>query len=195
MPVLKGPRVPPFSQESCGLNLMLSEDGYTATRSCGCRESVAIGSAPLERQSRGLYFEVRITKTVEGWIGGLAIGVTHTLPGQLQRIPDKAWRVAGTFIVGYTGCLYLDGSEHRISWRPDTLVEGQRVGVLLTGDGQEDLVIYVDDVEEVRIDGARLHGAGLRHSPLYPIVDVFNATLAITLSAYAAPPSGDRHLG
>lgn len=37
----------PFSREICGLNLEFSEDGYRATRVRGCRQSVAIGRAPL----------------------------------------------------------------------------------------------------------------------------------------------------
>ena len=39
--------VMPFSRELCGANLEFSEDGYRASRVRGCRQSVAIGSAPL----------------------------------------------------------------------------------------------------------------------------------------------------
>jgi len=193
MPVLADPLVAPFSNEACGSNLMLSEDGYRATRRCGCRESVAIGSAPLERQSRGLYFEVEISQTVEGWLGGLGIGVTHTPPGRLARLPDKAWRVPETFVVGYSGSIFLCGAESRTAqWQPDQLVVGQCVGLLITGDGRENLIVFVDGEEVLRVEGADMHAAGLRDAPLFPIVDVFNASLSVQLRphAVAQPPWG-----
>ncbi|CAK9106736.1 Hypothetical protein SCF082_LOCUS49715 [Durusdinium trenchii] len=96
---------PPFSHETVGLNILLSPDGYTATRSCGCRESVAICKGPLQLQEEGLYFEVEVLQTVDGWLGGLGIGVTHANPSALkdQRLPDKASKVPGSFILGYAG--------------------------------------------------------------------------------------------
>ena len=39
--------VMPFTRDLCGANLQISEDGYRAARIRGCRQSVAIGSAPL----------------------------------------------------------------------------------------------------------------------------------------------------
>jgi len=188
MPVLKDPVVAPFSQDTIGLNLVLSEDGYQATRSCGCRESAAIGSGPLQRQALGLYFEVRVLQTVNGWLGGLGIGVTHTPATRLQRIPDKAWRIPDTFIAGYAGSAYLSGKEHRCAWEPEALTAGQRVGCLITGNGREDMVIYVDGAEVLRVDGSGLLDRGLRHEPLYPVVDVFNATLAVELLPHATAP-------
>jgi len=103
----------------------------------------------MERQIRGLYFEVEVKQTVDGWLGGLALGFTHTAPQQFQheRVPDKAWRVPSTFVVGYSGCIYLDGTERRTEWQPDVLKVGQRVGLLLTGDGRCDMVVYVDGEE------------------------------------------------
>lgn len=38
--------VMPFSRD-CGMNLEISQDGYRASRIRGCRQSVAVGSAPL----------------------------------------------------------------------------------------------------------------------------------------------------
>jgi len=190
MPVQQEPLVAPFSQAAAGINLLLSDDGYMAARGCGCRESVAIGGAPLERQARGLYFEVKILETVDGWLGGLGIGVTHTPPSELHRVPDKAWRVPRSFVVGYSGCAYLGGQERRCNWRPDMLRVGQMVGLLVTGDGKEDLVVFVDSVMTVHIDGALLRDAGLCDEHLYPIVDVYNATLALELRARAVASAG-----
>lgn len=189
MPVLP-PNTSPFSQEAVGLNILLSEDGFTATRNCGCRESVAIGSSPLSRQPAGLYFEVEVCQTVEGWLGGLGIGVTHTAPSQLRdhRLPDKAWRLPGTFILGYSGVRYLDGIEAPIDWQPDTLRVGQRVGLLVSGDGRTDMVAFVDGKEVARVPGKDLRPAGLRDEPLHAIVDVYNAVLAVKLLPDAVAP-------
>merc|ERR1719414_1473554 len=83
-PVSDGCPVAPFSRQNCGANVSLSEDGYVATRTRGCRQSVLLGSAPLRRQGLGHYFEVEVRETVEGWVGGLGIGVTLSGPEQLR---------------------------------------------------------------------------------------------------------------
>lgn len=187
--------VPPFSRQTCGVNLTLSEDGYTATRTRGCRQSVVVGSGPLERRSHGWFYEVVVCETVTGWVGGLGIGVTRTPPGQLRRVPDKAWRLPSTCIVGYWGCVFLDGKERRTRWRSDTLSAGARVGLLVTDDGQGDLIIFVDDVPVVRAQGALLAPgadgalpAQRVAEPLYPVVDVFAATRVVSMSQRPTPP-------
>merc|ERR1719482_79672 len=195
--------VSPFCRESCGVNLVLSEDGYIATRTRGCRQSVAVGSGPIPRRASGWYFEVLVGETVTGWVGGLGIGVTRSSPDQLRRVPDKAWRLPSTFIVGYWGCVFLDGRERRTRWRSDTLQVGARIGLLVTPD-EGDLIIFVDDVPVVYAEGALREksrsddvGAGSggllsrdrEIEPLYPVVDVFAATKVVTLSQRAAPPA------
>ena len=60
-------------------HITLSPDGYCATRTQGCRQSVAIGSNPLVPQSGGLYFEVTVDDMVDEWVGGLGIGVTRSV--------------------------------------------------------------------------------------------------------------------
>uniref|UniRef100_A0A7S4UDS3 NHR domain-containing protein n=1 Tax=Alexandrium monilatum TaxID=311494 RepID=A0A7S4UDS3_9DINO len=192
MPVVQDPVVGPFSQDTVGSNLIVTDDGCRAARRCGCRESTAIGSMPLQRQAEGLYFEVRVLQTVEGWMGGLGIGITHTKATDLQRIPDKAWRVPSTFIVGYSGCAYVNGKENGCAWQPDNLKPGQRVGCLITGNWRQDMVIYVDGKEVFRIEGSKLREGGLRGEPLYPIVDVCNATLAAELLPRATAPKAAR---
>lgn len=61
---------PPFCHEVVGLNIFLSHDGYTATRSSGCRQSVAVCKAPLALQAEGWYFEVEVLQTA--WMAGRA---------------------------------------------------------------------------------------------------------------------------
>lgn len=189
-----GPAMPPFSLELCGANLTLSEDGYTAARTRGSRQSVVLVNAPLARRAEGFYFEVRICQTTEGWVGGLGIGVTHTCPGDLQTVPDKAWRIPSTFIVGYWGTVFLNGKERLARWRPDSLQAGTNVGLLITGDGRNDLLVFVNGTPAIHIDGAALKAAGLRPAPLYPVVDVFASTTSVTLLPQAGPPPPPWHL-
>lgn len=182
----------PFSLDACGVNLSISEDGYLAARMRGCRQSVAIGSGPLPAQNWGYYFEVEVQETVAGWVGGLGIGVTSTSPGSLRRVPDKAWRMPNSFIVGYWGCIFLDGKEHRTAWRSDSLCAGSRVGLLITGDGRGDLIVFVNGRPVVRAEGALLgdgtDSTATWEEPLYPVVDVFAATRVVVLSQFASPP-------
>jgi len=181
--------LPPFSIALSGANLELSEDGYTATRWRGSRQSVTVTSAPLTRHKHGLFFEVEVRETVDGWVGGLGIGVTHTKPQTLHRLPDKAWRIPKSFIVGYAGCAYLDGQEHPIPWRADALRTGDTIGLLITGDGRGDLLLFVNSMHVFTLQGSVLERAGLRTEPLYPVLDVFAATKSVTLLPSAEPPA------
>lgn len=184
--VLPAGHIAPFSRSTFGVNVALSEDGYTATRKRGCRQSVLVGSAPLPLQQHGYYFEVEIRETVEGWVGGLGLGITRTGPDNLRRVPDKAWRMPNTFIVGYWGCVFLDGKEMRTKWRADTLVAGSRVGLLLSGNGSGDLRVFVGGEAVVTVEGALKDHVGCRE--FYPVIDVFAATLSVTLLPSGTPP-------
>lgn len=181
---------PPFCHEVVGLNIFLSHDGYTATRSSGCRQSVAVCKAPLALQAEGWYFEVEVLQTVHGWLGGLGIGVTQADPREMkdQRLPDKASRIPKTYILGYVGSKYLNGSCEFIDWQPGLLQAGQRVGLLIART-TNDLVVTVDGEEVAKVSGDDLRSAGFSAEPMYGIVDVFNATLSIRLLAGAVAPS------
>merc|ERR1719240_93756 len=185
MPIVENPHMPPFNREACGSNVTISEDGYTATRVHGFRQSAVLSSVPLERQAQGRYFEVRICKVVDGWVGGLGIGVTHTHPSELQCMPDRVWQVPNTYIAGYWGCFFLNGTERGTRWRADELWVGQQVGFLITA---SDILVFVDERLVIHVDGATLHNAGLRDAPLYPVVDIFAATLSVTLVSHPSPP-------
>mmetsp|Transcript_43248 Transcript_43248/g.69138 ORF Transcript_43248/g.69138 Transcript_43248/m.69138 type:complete len:922 (-) Transcript_43248:148-2913(-) len=183
--------VAPLCRNPCGLNIELSEDGYVAKRVRGCRQSVVVGSAPLEPQDLGCYFEVVVRETVNGWVGGLGLGVTRVSPAEMKRMPDKAWRIPSTFIVGYWGCLFLDGREKRTRWKADTLKVGSRVGLLVTGDGRGDLIVFVDGEPVVRADDVlpNSFSSGGMQEPLYPVIDVFAATLSVELMTNATAPA------
>jgi hypothetical protein len=86
-----------------------------------------------------------------------------------------------TFIVGYWGCIFLNGEEHETSWRSDNLSAGARVGLLVTELG--DLVVFVEGEQVVRVDGAVTNA-----TELFPVVDVFAATKAVTLSRHGLAP-------
>jgi len=121
---------------------------------------------------------------VAGWVGGLGIGVTATPPELAGRSPDKAWRMQKTFVIGYGGCIYLDGVERRTNWHPDTLAVGARVGLLVAEQGDGDIIVFVDGQPVVRMEGARLSA----YDALYPVVDVFAATRSVSLCRWSSPP-------
>lgn len=177
------PWTPPFNPDACGANVEISADGYTASRTRGCRQAAAIGNSPLELQAYGRYFEVTVEETVTGWVGGLGIGVTATPPREIQRLPDKAWKMPATFIVGYWGCIFADGAENPTSWRPDTLGPGARVG-LLVADSSCEVLVFVDGRPVVRVENVKL----ACKDALYPVVDVFSAAKTVTLRQHAVAP-------
>lgn len=189
-------KLPPFSQHMCSSNAVLSKCGYLVTRAHGSRQCLAVGPLPLEVQKFGHYFEVEITKCADDWVGGLGIGVTHTHPTDLQTIPEKAWRIPNTFVIGYWGCAFLDGEERSVLWRPDELAVGSRIGLLLSCEALGgDLLVFVDGRPVVRISDATLRGAGLStDSPLFPTVDVFAATLSVALQASSRAPPPPWHI-
>merc|ERR1740129_2422475 len=93
-----------------------------------------------------------------------------------------------TFIVGYWGCVFLDGKERRTAWRADSLASGSVVGLLISGDGSGDLRVFANGALVVVVEGAlQEHVCGLCPE-LYPVVDVFAATLKVALQPTASPP-------
>lgn len=183
-----------FSPTVCGANITLSKDCRVATRTRGSRDSVVIGSAPLQKHGIGWYYEVEICETVSGWVGGLGIGVTCTPPEQIRRAPDKAWRVPQTYIVGYWGCVFLEGTERRIKWCDDLLKAGSRIGLLISGDGNGDIRIFRDNKSEVFVEGAVPKHIAARTTAYYPIVDVFASTLSVKLNSNISPPPLPWHI-
>lgn len=170
------PVEPRFSATCCGRNIELSEDGCLATRTRGSRQSAVFGQRALPKQENGWSYEIVVRETMEGWVGGLGLGVTTMCPAHLESVPDKAWRLPETSIVGYWGCAFVDGKESKISWRSDTLSPGQRVAVLVTDEG--DLKILVDRTVVASVSGAVKMTT---ETKLYPVLDIFAATVAVEL--------------
>jgi hypothetical protein len=185
----EGVIVYPFARNIVPENVSISEDFYNVRRVHGCFQTVLLGSQQLERQVGGLYFEVRISGIVEGVVGGLAIGVTHTPPITVTQAPSKAEEVPGTVTVGYAGSVYLNGYERALAWNPGHLQIGQRLGLLITDDGKGDLIVFEDQKPVAVIDGRALSEAGIRDAPLYPVVELFGATSGVTLCPRASVPA------
>jgi hypothetical protein len=186
------PMAPPFSKHLASDALQISEDAYTARRrTYGCDQAVAIGSAALECQAGGLYFEVQVAGTMGcSTGGGLAIGVTHTAPTSFRNeLPLRAEDIPMTVAVGYSGVVYLNGCERQTNWKPENLQCGQRVGVLITDDGRGDLVVFEDQEPVVCIDGFALREAGLMGEPLYPIVEIFGTACGLTMVPLPSMPT------
>eukprot|EP00927_Polykrikos_kofoidii_P082037 TRINITY_DN8041_c0_g1_i1.p1 TRINITY_DN8041_c0_g1~~TRINITY_DN8041_c0_g1_i1.p1 ORF type:complete len:659 (+),score=82.75 TRINITY_DN8041_c0_g1_i1:208-2184(+) len=175
----------PFHRASLGINISLSEEGYVATRTRGSRHSVVIGSTPLSRFNLGYYFEVEVSAIEDGWINGLALGVTFTRPDNITRMPDKASRIPDTFVVGYNGCVFVDGQELRTTWRADLIPVGSKVGCLVSSNG--DIRIFCDGDVVLRV--GRALADMIKHGvKMFPVVDVYSATKAVKLSKYPAVP-------
>lgn len=175
--------VAPWNRAICGVNVEISEDGFTVTRTRGCRQAVAVGIAPLELKSFGKYFEIEVLETVDGWVGGLGIGVTTSPPESVRRMPDKAWRMPGTFVAGYGGSTYMDGIDSKTSWKPDVLSAGSRIGVLIPCGSVAEMLVFVDGILVVRSENTQL----MSHATVFPVVDVFAATRVVRLLPDALP--------
>mmetsp|Transcript_54198 Transcript_54198/g.118773 ORF Transcript_54198/g.118773 Transcript_54198/m.118773 type:complete len:653 (+) Transcript_54198:3-1961(+) len=176
------PTVPPFSTTKFGSNLTVLEGGRVLKRGKGCRQSVGLGSAALTKGPDGYFFSVKVTGTAAGWVGGLGIGLTQTSEDSLRRVPDKAWRLPNTVIVGYWGRMFALGKEHHGQWKSESLQVGDVVGLLLHNQG--DLLVFVND--EVKMWVPWRGGSGEKY---FPLVDVFGCTDGIELIEQGRPPS------
>lgn len=165
----------------CGSNIAMSEDRMVATRSRGSRQSMVLGSAPIQKISAGWYYEVRLCEVESrgmsyGSVGGLGIGVTKQSASQSIRIPDKAWRWPQTSILGYWGSAFLEGAQKKIEWCPDSLTVGSIVGLLVTNHG--DIQVLVDNEVVASLQGAMTLEP---ETELYPVLDIYSTTLSVEL--------------
>lgn len=177
----------PFDSSMCGAKVFLSEGNYTVSQTGESCHSVSIGSGPLVCQQWGWYFEITVREVVQGWTGGLGIGMTQTAPEQIKHVPDKAWQIPSTYVAGYRGSAFIGGIERRVPWCSDGVQVGTRVGALITSKGHGDFIVFVDGKPVVRVDKAvSVESEGSER--FYPIVEVFAAIRVITLSKFATPP-------
>jgi hypothetical protein len=180
--------VAPFERSTMSDSVIASEGNYNVLRANDSHRALVMGSSPLMRQVGGVYFEVRISGIVEGFTGGLAIGITQTKPTDLTESPAQAEEIPLTIAIGYSSCIYLNGFERSVTWDSSRLQVGQRIGLLITDDGQGDLIVFEDQKPVVRIDGSVLSEAGLGNSPMYPIVELFGSISGVTLCPRSTVP-------
>eukprot|EP00397_Hematodinium_sp_SG-2012_P009016 GEMP01009089.1.p1 GENE.GEMP01009089.1~~GEMP01009089.1.p1 ORF type:complete len:1065 (+),score=225.93 GEMP01009089.1:135-3329(+) len=168
----------PFNHTCLGINLSISADGYSLRRVKGCRQSVAMGMSKLEETDKGYWFQVAVDAhdTSSGWVGGLGLGATLSPETILNKSPEKAWKLPDTFMIGYWGRLFCYGREHHALWEPEELKNGDVVGFLITLSGE--IAVFVNSQIEAFIDAGFPVGG---KAPIYPVVDVFGSTSAITL--------------
>jgi len=188
-----------FSRFRLGTNLAISDDARTVTRERGCRQAVAIGNGPLLMNDHGWYFEVEVLGVISGWMGGLGIGVTLQTMASLamlpERLPDKASRLPNTYVAGYWGRIFCDGKEHRTVWNAESLEVKDRVGFMVTIEGE--LIVFVNGRQKAWLNAGILVPTKTDGRLLLPVVDVFSATTSISLvrdseapmPPWSAPPT------
>lgn len=179
-----------FSRFRLGANLILSEDACTLTRERGCRQAVAVGNGSLRANQHGWYFEVEISEVIGGWMGGLGIGVIvqdmNSFASFPDRFPDKAWRLPNTYIAGYWGRIFCAGKEHRTVWNAEELEVNDRVGFLVTTQGE--ILVFVNGKQKAWLNAGIPVPSGTSGRILLPVVDVFSATKSICFVKGAEPP-------
>jgi len=142
-----------FSKRA-GTNIQLSKDHMIATRVDEVQsQAVVFGSSPIRKEAFGWYYSVEVKAMTSRIWGGLAVGVTQIRPRSFQELPNKGWELEDTCLVGYwTCCAFVNRMRQRVQWDPADLRVGNRVGVLVTNEG--DLKIFVDRMEVDCLKGA-----------------------------------------
>jgi len=146
------PRSPSSSSCSslCSESSMGSSSVATESHKRGNPQLCAVfGDAPLQKiPDVGWYFRLRINSVSTGWIGGFGIGVTLSTPCSLAVLPDRASRVPRSWLAGYWGRTFSNGSERLSEWKPQDLVPNDEVGFLVTTEGA--CIVYINDMERCR---------------------------------------------
>jgi len=122
----------------------------TATRQRSSTQLCAVFSdEPLLKASDlGWYFRLKLNTVNSGWVGGFGIGVTLSTPAGMATLPDRAARVQHSWLAGYWGRTFSNGSERLSDWKPQDLQSNDEVGFLVTTEGE--CVVYVNDIERCR---------------------------------------------
>mmetsp|Transcript_28909 Transcript_28909/g.69488 ORF Transcript_28909/g.69488 Transcript_28909/m.69488 type:complete len:557 (-) Transcript_28909:334-2004(-) len=173
--------VPSFSTSVHGPNVVISADGLVATRVQGFRQAVALSAASLSKESFGTYFQVLVKAVTRGWKGGLGIGLTSTRVSSTSQVPDKAWQIPGTLVVGYWGRSFSGGREYRSAWASDSLQPGDSVGLLALPEGS--VRLFVNGRVEMAVEGVVDYS-----SDIFGLVDVFGATTEVEIVRDGQPP-------
>ncbi|XP_032236441.2 neuralized-like protein 4 isoform X1 [Nematostella vectensis] len=126
--------------------------------------------------------EVRIDRKITNWSGSMAIGVTTANPSMIE-IPSSAtglkngyWIMSGMSVVK-NGTAILDSYGTDL----DELTEGDRVGVLRTGDGC--LHFYVNG-KDLGVAASEIPGN------LYGVVDLYGKCVEVSVYSHFKPREG-----
>jgi len=147
---------------------------------------------------KGYYFAFRVDqvdpKPPQGADLGysLAIGISRMSPSHTRlrgsTSPLYAYEVPGAVILGYGGHFIDQGKWYKAPWDSNEVRAGDKVGVLITNDGE--FVLYVND-EQVFRTGTTL-GLGPKTTTkksYYPIVDLCGKVSGLKLQPVTEPPN------
>lgn len=130
---------------------------------------VLVGDRPLA--GSGFAITIDEVRTPEGSLdGGLGIGVVATPPP--AALPERAWRVPKSCVVGYWGALYVDERPQAITWKSSTLKVGDQV---------EFHIVHAEVLVVVNGEVVVQEGVPGLPAPAVPVVDLFHHVAAVTL--------------
>lgn len=150
------------------------------------------GDAPLQKfPDMGWYFRLKIISVNPGFVGGFGVGITLSTPAALATLPDRASRVQRSWLAGYWGRTFSNGSERLSEWKPQDLQTNDEVGFLVTLEGI--CVVYINDAEQCRFGHHQpvpvKSGMCTDGEPqLTALIDVARTCLDFSMMSGALPP-------
>lgn len=174
-----------FHATKHGRFVTLSSDGLYAKHVAPFEDDMfggVLGNIPLVKEPSGHYFEVKIEEATTGMPDGLAIGVTTVNPTTLKHVPEILDGLGQAWLVGFDGIMYDANDFSEVDWYPSELRIGDRVGVLVTPEGQ--LQIFVNG--KWRLDGPKNVDIS---RPLFLALDLIGNTEAVSLVPQARCPA------
>jgi len=184
-------------------NVIFSDGDLRATRQnlATSGGSVALGGGrlPLFAGShllyQGLYYAFRVDALddenfpLEG-LRGLSFGFgISRLPADHRdcESPVFAYEIPSAVVVGFGGNFVDGGVWRRTGWDPRDLQQGDIVGLFIPPDG--DIVVFVNDMQVLRVKTSLGRAQVGQRQPLYPVVDLHGRVAAVTLLLGKAPPN------
>lgn len=141
----------------------------------------------------GYYVAFRVDAMDAGQHGtSMAMGISRLSPAQ-ERLqgsmcPLYGYEVPGAVIVGYSGHFIDEGKWYKTPWDSDALQVGDRVGLLITQDGE--LVVFHNETQVLRTTTSLASGASTRAKKKYfGMVDLSGRVSELTLLPQAEPPN------
>lgn len=195
-----------YSRTRC-FNLMVSKDALQCRRQAlsmagGC---IAFGNGrlPLYMGSHlllnGYYFAFKVhgmdtsRLPTRGSTQGsaLAIGISRLSPAEPRlagsMCPLYGYEVPGAVTVGYGAHLIDDGKWFKTPWDSNNLQIGDKIGVLVTKEG--DLVIFHNDVQVLRVETTLAEGASMAKKTYFAMVDLSGHVSELQMLPKAEPPN------